>query len=62
MTSRSLNIINDTQRNLSGTQLRSNVVPIIELIGDKQAITNSTSTNVLFAVVYVLFVTVVTVL
>ena len=48
MTSRSLNIINDTQRNLSGTQLRSNVVPIIELIGDKQALTNSTNTNVLF--------------
>ena len=48
MTSRSLNIINDTQRNLSGTQLRSNVVPIIELIGDKQAITNSTDNYVVF--------------
>lgn len=48
MTSRSLNIINDTRNNLSGTQLRSNVVPIIELSGDKQALTNSTSTNVLF--------------
>jgi hypothetical protein len=49
MTSRSLNIINDTQRNLSGTQLRSNVVPIIELIGKQQTIVNGTETQVTYS-------------
>ena len=49
MTSRSLNIINDTRSSLYTAQLRSNIVPIIELIGKEQAFVNQTEKPVEFS-------------
>jgi hypothetical protein len=53
MTSRSLSIINDTQRNLSGTQLRSNTVPTIELIGDKQSFISESNQPIIYNEIFI---------